>query len=128
MRLRLMGALNDTLHANVLVDIHLSEGDWEQAIDLADQAGYWGYRLVEKVADAVLPHHPDWVIQTSRRQAEGLIDKKKSKYYATAARWLGKAKQAYQITGRDDEWRVYLDELKNTYSRRPALQAQLRGL
>jgi uncharacterized Zn finger protein len=94
----------------------------------ADQAGYWAYPLVEKVADAVLIHRPDWVIQVSIKQAEGLIEKKQSKYYAAAARWLAKAKQAYINSGRQADWLAYLANLKTTYARRPALQAELRKL
>jgi uncharacterized Zn finger protein len=84
--------------------------------------------LIEKVSDAVFPFHPDWVIQASRKQAEGLIAKTQSKYYATAARWLAKMKQAYLSSGRKAEWLAYLNGLKSTYSRRPALQAELRKL
>jgi hypothetical protein len=37
-------------------------------------------------------------------------------------------KQAYLSSGRKTERFSYLDELKDTYSRRPALQAELRKL
>lgn len=115
-------------YSDVLVDVYLSEEKWDQAISVADKAGAWNYSLIEKVADAVFPFSPDWVIQASRTQAEGLIAKTQSKYYATATRWLAKMKQAYLSSGRKAEWFSYLDELKNTYSRRPALQAELRKL
>ncbi len=115
-------------YSDVLVNVFLSEEKWDQAISVADKAGEWNYSLIEKVADAVFPFNPDWVIQASRKQAEGLIAKTQSKYYGTAARWLAKMKQAYLSSGRKTEWVSYLDELKNTYSRRPALQAELRKL
>ncbi len=124
----LMQVLQASHHTDVLVDVYLSEEEWDQAISVADKAGEWDYSLIEKVADAVFPFRPDWVIQASRKQAEGLIAKTQSKYYATAARWLAKMKQAYLSSGRKAEWFSYLDELKDTYSRRPALQAKLRNL
>jgi uncharacterized Zn finger protein len=122
----LMQVLQASPHIDVLVDVYLSEEEWDKAIRVADKAGEWNYSLIEKVADAVFPFRPDWVIQASRKQAEGLIAKTQAKYYATAARWLAKMKQAYLSSGRKAEWLSYLDGLKSTYSRRPALQAELR--
>jgi uncharacterized Zn finger protein len=124
----LMQILQASPHMEVLVDVYLSEEEWDKAISIAKKAGEWNYSLIEKVADAVFPFRPDWVIQASRKQAEGLIAKTQSKYYATAARWLAKMKQAYLASGRKEEWLSYLEGLKSTYSRRPALQAELRKL
>jgi tetratricopeptide (TPR) repeat protein len=124
----LMQILQASQHADVLVDVYLSEEEWDLAIGVADKAGELNYSLLEKVTDAVLPFRPDWVIQASRKQAEGLIARTQSKYYAIAARWLAKMKQAYLSSGRKAEWLSYLDGLKSTYSRRPALQAELRKL
>ncbi len=124
----IMQILQDSHRPDVLADVFLSEEEWDQAIGIVDQAGEWNYSLIEKVADAVIPFRPDWVIQASRKQAEGLITKTQSKYYAIAARWLAKMKQAYLSSGRKAEWVSYLDGLKSTYSRRPALQAELRRL
>lgn len=124
----LMQVIQTSHYSDVLVDVYLSEEKWDQVISVADKAGEWNYSLIEKVADAVFPFRPDWVIQASRKQAEGLIAKTQSKYYAAAARWLAKMKQAYLSSGRKTEWLSYLDGLKSTYSRRPALQAELRKL
>ena len=124
----LMQILQASPHTDVLVDVYLSEEEWDKAISIAKKAGEWNYSLIEKVADAVFPFRPDWVIQASRKQAEGLIAKTQSKYYATTARWLAKMKQAYLASGRKKEWLSYLEGLKSTYSRRPALQAELRKL
>jgi uncharacterized Zn finger protein len=116
------------INTDVLVDVYLLEQNWDAAIHVANKAGDWSYTLIEKVADAVSPHRPDWVIQASIKQAEGLIEKTQSKYYAVAARWLAKAKKAYIESGRKLEWESYLLSLKTTYARRPALQAELRKL
>jgi uncharacterized Zn finger protein len=128
LRPRLMAILQAGSHSHVLADVYLLEGDWDAAIEVADQAGYWSYQLIEKVADAVWSHRPDWVIQASIKQAEGLIEKTQSKYYPTAAHWLAKAKKAYLASGRQAEWQAYLMKLKSTYARRPALQKELNRL
>jgi uncharacterized Zn finger protein len=128
LRSELMEVLKAVQHADVLVDVYLSEEDWDKAIAVANRAGEWNYPLIEKVADAILPFRPDWVIKVSQKQAEGLIGKTQSKYYVAAGRWLAKIKQAYSSSGRKADWQAYLDGLKTTYSRRPALQAELRKL
>ncbi|MEI8132367.1 MAG: SWIM zinc finger family protein [Leptolinea sp.] len=125
LRPTLMQALQDSHRAEVLADVYLFEEEWDQAIGVADKGGDWNYSLIEKVADAVLPFRPDWVINASQKQAEGLIAKTQSKYYPTAAHWLAKMKKAYLSSGKKAEWLAYLEGLKNAYSRRPALQAEL---
>jgi uncharacterized Zn finger protein len=124
----LMRVFEGDRFAAEMVDIYLFEEEWDAAIAAADRLGSWQYNLVEKVADGVISVRPDWVVQASRKQAQALIDKTQSKYYAIAAHWLTKMKQAYLATGRKAEWQAYLDDLKSTYSRRPALQAELMKL
>jgi tetratricopeptide (TPR) repeat protein len=112
---------------DVLVDIHLEEGDWDSAIKVAEQ-DTWLFNLLEKVADAVIPHRPDWVIRVSLKQSDRLIAKTQSKLYPIAARWLERAKKAYHQKGQDADWQAYIDNLRTTYARRPALQREIQGL
>lgn len=111
----------------VLVDIHLDEKDWDAAIKVAELYT-WSFNLLEKVAEAVTPHRPDWVIQVSLKQANQLIVQTQSKLYPIAARWLERAKKAYHQKGQGAEWQAYIDNLRTTYARRPALQREIRGL
>ena len=48
--------------------------------------------------------------------------------YPEAAKWLARAKKAYQHTGQMSDWQVYISNLRTTYARRPALQRELAGL
>jgi len=112
---------------DVLVDIHLEEKDWDEAIKIAEQ-DRWAFSLLEKVADAVIPYRPDWVIGVSLKQSDQLIAQTQSKLYPIAARWLERAKKAYHQKGQDAEWQAYLDNLRTTYARRPALQREIQGL
>jgi len=41
---------------------------------------------------------------------------------------VNRAKQAYKLLGKTDEWEKYLEETKEKYKRRPALQCQLARL
>jgi uncharacterized Zn finger protein len=111
----------------VLVDIHMDEKDWDAAIKVAER-DVWSFRLLEKVADTVILHRPDWVIRVALKQSGGLIAKTQSKLYPIAARWLERAKKAYPLKGQDAEWQAYIDNLRATYARRPALQREIKEL
>jgi uncharacterized Zn finger protein len=110
-----------------LAEVLLFEQEWDAAIKVADQRGAY-HTVVETVAEALIPHRPEWVIRASIKQAEDLIAQTKSNLYPAAANWLKRAKAAYAKLGRTTEWQKYLHQLKEQYKRRPALQAQLAGL
>jgi uncharacterized Zn finger protein len=83
---------------------------------------------VETVADRVMPYRLEWVARISLKHAERLMAEAKSKNYPLAFTWLKRAKQAYQLLGKTDEWKKYLGETREKYKRRPALQNQLARL
>lgn len=114
-------------YSDILVDIHLEEGEWDEAIQTAGQQSLT-FNLLEKVADAVIPHRTDWVLRTSIKEAESLIAQTQSKLYPVAARWLERAKEAYQHKGQAAEWKVYIDNLRVVYAKRPALQKAIAEL
>ena len=111
----------------VLVDIHLDEKDWDSAVQVVEQ-DIWSFNLLEKVADAVILHRPDWVIRVALKKSDELIIQTQSKLYPIAARWLERAKKAYHQKGRDAEWQAYIDNLRTTYARRSALQREIQEL
>jgi uncharacterized Zn finger protein len=108
------------------VDIFLHEGLIDDAIAAVDHDA--AYTLVQRVAGAAVASRPDWVINAARRQAEGLMDAGKSKYYHAAARWLTQARDAYRATGREQEWQTYLQELLARHSRKRSLAPLLQSL
>jgi uncharacterized Zn finger protein len=108
------------------VEIFLHEGLIEDAIAAVDQGAT--HTLVEQVADAAIAVRPDWVIEASRKQAEGIMDDGKSQYYRAAADWLTRARDAYRATGREREWQSYLSELLDRHRRKYSLVPLLRAL
>jgi uncharacterized Zn finger protein len=127
LKLELISVLKSSAFTSVLADVYLQDQEWDAAVQLAE-ASNWDFRLLEKVVEAVLIQRPEWVIRVSLNQAEQLIAKTQSKYYSIAASWLQRAKKAYALLGKQSEWQNYLAALKVQYSRRPALQAELRRL
>jgi len=114
-------------YSEILVDIHLEESEWDDAIKIAEK-DFGSFRLLEKVADGVFPHRPDWVSRIAIKQAEGLIEQTQSKLYPVAARWLERAKKVYQLKGKSAEWKAYIDNLRIVYARRPSLQKAIEYL
>jgi len=127
LRPELMAKLRKSYDKQVLAEVHLLEEEWDEAIKVAEGRDVW-YPVVETVADGVMHHRPEWVAQISLKNAERLMAEAKSKNYPIAAAWLNRAKQAYKLLGKTDEWKKYLEETREKYKRRPALQGQLAQL
>ncbi|MGE5375410.1 MAG: SWIM zinc finger family protein [Bacteroidota bacterium] len=127
LRPEVMAILRKSHDRQVLAEVFLLEEEWDEAIKVAEGRDVW-YAIVETVADGVMPHRPEWVVKISLKHAERLMSEPKSKNYPIAATWLKRAKQAYKLLGKTDEWQKYLRETKEKYKRRPALQNQLARL
>ena len=127
LKAELMTTLQKFYDKQPLAEVLLCEQEWDAAIKVAEQKGAY-HTVVETVAEALVPHRPEWVMRASIKQAEDLIVQTKSNLYPAAADWLRKAKAAYAQLGQKSEWQKYLQRLKEQYKRRPALQAQLARL
>ena len=127
LRPEVMTKLRKSHGKQALAQVLLLEEEWDEAIKVAEGREVW-YPVVETVADGVMPHRPEWVTKISLKHAERLMADAKSKNYPIAAAWLKRAKQAYKLLGKTDEWKKYLGEIKEKYKRRPALQNQLAKL
>lgn len=127
LRSEVMVKLRRSHDKQVLAEVYLLEEEWDAAIKVAAGRDVW-YTVAEIVADGVIQHRPEWVVQISLKHAERLMSEVKSKNYPIAAAWLKRAKQAYTLLGKSDEWKKYLKETKEKYKRRPALQSQLARL
>jgi uncharacterized Zn finger protein len=127
LRPEVMAKLRKSHDKQVLAEVYLLEEEWDDAIKVADGRDVW-YTIAEIVADGVIQHRPEWVVQISLKHAERLMSEVKSKNYPIAAAWLKRAKKAYTLLGKSDEWKKYLKETKEKYKRRPALQSQLARL
>lgn len=123
----IMGKLRKSQNKQVLAEVFLFEQEWDEAIEVAEGRNVW-YPVVETVADGVIDHRPDWVARASIKHAERLVVEPKSKNYPIAAEWLKRAKRACALSGKSQEWKEYLANLKEKYKRRPALQSQLQRL
>lgn len=128
-------ALRDVLLAHLrrlpgylsgVVEILLDEGMIKDAMAAVDRGA--SHTLLERVADAAVPAHPEWVIKTSRREAEAIMDRAKSEYYSSAAHWLARARDAYRVAGREAEWEAYQAQLLNVHSRKYRLVPLVKAL
>ena len=108
------------------VAVFLSEGLADDAIVALEP--YAGHELIAKVAEAVQGERPEWVISTCRKQAEYIMDNAKAQYYHAAANWLAKARAAYQVLKREEEWRTYLRDLLQLHARKYKLVPMLQAL
>jgi uncharacterized Zn finger protein len=108
------------------VDIFLHEGLLDDAI--AAVQGTPDYDLIEQVVDATIEHRPDWVIKAARQQAEQIMNAGRADIYHHALHWLEKAREAYRIASREDEWREYLQEVRTIHKKKYKLMGLLKTL
>lgn len=108
-----------------LVDIFLHESLMDDA--LAAVKGSWDGDLIGRVVDAAIPTRAKIVLPICHRQAEAIMDGGKSSRYEEAARWLQRARAAYDVAGNKAQWHDYLSGLlerhKKKYRLRPLLEA-----
>jgi uncharacterized Zn finger protein len=86
------------------------------------------YDVAARVVDAATPTLPLEVIPICKRQAERIMDRAKADEYDRAVEWVAKARTAYGIAGKDDEWQAYKSQLLTTHSRKYKLVPMLREL
>jgi len=107
-------------------EVFLYEDLYDEAIDVAERADRT--RVVEPVVDAVLDDRPAWAIRTCKAQAEPIIENGKHDSYETAIRWLRRAGTAARTADELDEWRAYVEELRDEHYRKYKLRPMLEEL
>jgi len=84
----------------------------------------WGWNddnLHDSVATAVMNHYPDKSITIWKQIAEIHIKKTGKKEYRTAAIYLKKIKSLLKRQKKTNEWKQYIQSLRETNKRKPRL-------
>jgi len=108
------------------VEIFLYAERYEEAIAIADR--FSDYKVVEPVVEAVWEEHPHWTIDACKKQAEPIIEEGQSQRYRHAVDWLERAGKAARAAGKLEEWRAYVEELRNEHYRKYKLRPMLEDL
>jgi uncharacterized Zn finger protein len=109
-----------------IIDILLLEERRDDALRLIEKA--FSHDLVKRVLDACLATHPDQVVATAKRHAEGIMNAGKAHHYDDAAEWLKRVRDAYRASERTDEWQTYRNSLLATHGRKYKLVPMIRAL
>jgi uncharacterized Zn finger protein len=107
-------------------EVFLHEEQYEEAIELADSTGQTS--VIEPVVEAVVKERPQWVISTCKSQAEPIIEAGQHDSYKTAVRWLRRAGQAAQAADELDEWRDYVETMRDDHYQKYKLRPMLDDL
>jgi len=107
-------------------DVFLAEGMTEEAVALADASGHAS--VVERVTEAVREDRPQWTIRACKEQAEPIIEEGQSDRYRQAVDWLETAGRAAEAAGELDEWREYVEDLREEHYRKYKLRPMLDDL
>jgi uncharacterized Zn finger protein len=107
-------------------EVFLYAEEYEEAIDIADR--FSDYKVVEPVVEAVWEEHPHWTIDACKEQAEPIIEEGQSQRYQHAVQWLETAGKAARVAGELDEWRAYVEDLRDEHYRKYKLRPMLEEL
>jgi uncharacterized Zn finger protein len=80
------------------------------------------------VIDAVKATYPDWAFGACCKQAEEIINAKRSKDYDAAVSWLARARDVLVAAGKQTKWDAYLEGLITEHARKYKLMPLLRRL
>jgi uncharacterized Zn finger protein len=125
---QLLEHLASISYAPAKIEVYLYGGMVAEAVQVVEEGRYVGQERLERVVAAAAGSHPDWVIAQCRQEAESIMDQGKSSYYSQAVRWLGQAREAYLRTGRETEWKAYIQDLLTRHRRKYSLVPSLKAL
>ena len=107
-------------------EVFLEEGLYDEAVGVADRSG--SSRVVKTVVEAVTVHRPQWVIRTCKSNAEPIVEQGKHDSYETAVRWLRYAGEAAREANKLDEWREYVETMRDEHYQKYKLRPMLDDL
>jgi uncharacterized Zn finger protein len=109
----------------LLVDIHLEEGDVDQALQALGQMQGWRGRQAIRVAEAAEGSRPREAMRIYVEQAERLIAVRGRDNYAKAAMYLARVRELYRRLGEEHAWATYITTLREENPRLRALKDEL---
>ncbi|MBS3761622.1 MAG: SWIM zinc finger domain-containing protein, partial [Halodesulfurarchaeum sp.] len=107
-------------------EIFLYAEEYEEAIDIADR--FSDYKVVEPIVEAVWEERPHWTIDACKEQAEPIIEEGQSQRYRHTVQWLETAGKAARVADELDEWRAYVEDLRDEHYRKYKLRPMLEEL
>jgi uncharacterized Zn finger protein len=108
------------------IEIFVYAERYGEAIDIADR--FSDYKTVEPVVEAVWADRPQWTIDACKEQAEPIIEEGQSQRYRHAVDWLETAGNAAEAAGDLDEWRDYVEGLRDEHYQKYKLRPMLEEL
>lgn len=112
--------------ADRIAEIFLHEGQYDEAIELAERTGWPS--VIETVVTAVTEQRPQWVISTCKSQAEPIIEQGRHNSYETAVRWLRRAGEAAQAADELEAWHEYVETTRDDHYQKYKLRPMLEDL
>ncbi|HOK58997.1 MAG TPA: hypothetical protein PK659_08525 [Methanothrix sp.] len=131
LRAQLLDPLISSCRYDLILRIHLDEGEIERAIESAkvllgrDALKTWDADLIENVARVAEDEHMDAALEIYRDLAERLIGARGRENYQRACGCLTRIRELYQRSGKSEEWDEYILDLRERNRRLPALREEM---
>jgi uncharacterized Zn finger protein len=109
----------------LLTQVHLDEGDIEQALETVERIRWGGDGLRLRVAQAAESKHPRDAIRIYTKTAERLIDARGRDNYTTAAAYLLRVRDLYRSLEEQSTWEGFIADLRERNRSLRALKEEL---
>jgi tetratricopeptide (TPR) repeat protein len=110
---------------SLLVEIHLEEGEIDQALELLNRVGHPRPELIDAVACAAEVSRPREAIRLYELRVERLIELRGRENYREACRKLARMRELYRRLGEGNAWEGYIAALRERNRKLPAFQDEL---
>lgn len=121
------GLLEGINHPEI-VEIHLLEGNPEEALEVAMKTEWMPDRLMDRVGEALLKDHPEKSLRVYHLLVKRSIAGGGRESYRIAALYAKKAKGIYLAMGKERAWDKYISALRAANKRKRSLIEELSRL
>lgn len=129
LRAEILQQLEARQQHDLLTEIHLREGNIEDALRAVTQVNNWlSYGeapLPIRVARAAEATHPHDAMGIYVANAQKLISQRGRDNYATAARYLARVRDLYRHIGEEQVWRLLINDIREQNRQLRALKEEL---
>jgi uncharacterized Zn finger protein len=110
------------------VDIYLHEKMIDEAIAFVEKLELYNPEPIQKVMDAAIETHSEWVIKNASERAFSIIESGRHSQYSSAIEWLKQVRNAFVKTKKEKDWKTLRSQLLQKHSKKIKLKGMLEKL
>ena len=99
----------------------------DEAIAFVEKLEMYNPEPIQKVMDAAIETHSEWVIKNASERAFSIIESGRHSQYSSAIEWLKRVRSALIKTKKEKDWKALHSQLLQKHSKKTKLKALLEN-